>query len=34
LKEAIGGVGDLSKLSTLLRVAIRCADLESFAREL
>jgi hypothetical protein len=34
LKEAIAGVGDLSKLSTLLRVAIRCEDLETFAREL
>jgi len=34
LKEAIAGVGDLSKLSALHRAAICCADLESFAREL
>ncbi len=34
LKEAIVEVGDLEKLTALLRAAIRCADLESFAREL
>jgi predicted transposase YdaD len=34
LKEAITEVTDLGKLTALLRAAIRCVDLESFAREL
>ena len=34
VKEAITEVTDLKKLSALLRASIRCADLESFAREL
>ncbi len=34
LKEVIAGVGDLEKLTALHRAAIRCADIESFAREL
>jgi predicted transposase YdaD len=34
LKEAITEVTDLVKLTALLRAAIRCVDLESFAREL
>jgi hypothetical protein len=34
LKEAIAEVTDLGKLTALLRAAIRCVDLESFAREL
>jgi hypothetical protein len=34
LKEAIAGVGDLEKLTALHRAAIRCADIESFARTL
>jgi predicted transposase YdaD len=34
LKEAIGGVGDSEKLSALLRTAIRCEDIETFARDL
>jgi hypothetical protein len=34
LKEAIAEVTGLEKLTALLRAAIRCVDLESFAREL
>jgi predicted transposase YdaD len=34
LKDAITEVTDLVKLTALLRAAIRCVDLESFAREL
>jgi molecular chaperone GrpE (heat shock protein) len=34
LKEAITEVENLEKLTSLHRAAIRCADLESFAREL
>jgi hypothetical protein len=34
LKEAITEVENLGKLTSLHRAAIRCADLESFAREL
>lgn len=34
LREEIQSVSDLTKLQSLHRAAIRCADLESFAREL
>jgi predicted transposase YdaD len=34
LKEAIAEVADLGKLSALHRAAIRCTDIEAFAREL
>ena len=34
LREEIELIGDLSKLTSLHRAAILCADIESFAREL
>ena len=34
LREEIGFFVDSSRLHALLRAAIRCADLESFAKEL
>ena len=34
LREEIGRVADSARLHVLLRAAIRCADLESFAKEL
>ena len=34
LREEIGHIGDSARLHVLLRAAIRCADLESFVKDL